>query len=154
MRASVIWDQGMRFNGVPGSGHRVVMDLPLAAGGEDAGPRPTEMVLLGLGGCSGVDVVAILRKMRVSFDRFSVEIEAERTGKDPKVFTSIHMTYRIWGEDLPPQKFLRAVSLSQEKYCSVAHMLNRTADITFACEINGQPLHGVGHHLGGGKPHV
>lgn len=111
------------------------MDGPPVSGGQDLGPRPMEMVLLGLGGCSAVDVVHILKKARQPLGGCEVEIEAERAETDPKVFTRIHMRFSLRGEGLSEKHVDRAVSLSTEKYCSVARMLASTAEITHEWRI-------------------
>lgn len=135
MQARVTWDGAARFVGETGSGQRVVMDGPPDAGGQDQGPRPMEMVLLGLGGCSAFDVVHILQKGRRTVDACEVEIEAERATSDPKVFTRIHLHFVVRGADLDRARVERAVSLSAEKYCSVARMLASTAEITHDAEL-------------------
>ena len=130
MHATVTWEGEARFVGRTESGHEVVMDGPPDAGGRDQGPRPMEMVLLGLGGCSAFDVVHILRRGRQPIGDCRVAIEAERADTDPKVFTRIHMQFEVAGEGLSAKAVERAVGLSAEKYCSVARMLASTATIT------------------------
>lgn len=137
MKATIQWTDGMRFTARADSGHEVTLDAAQTAGGGDSGPRPMEMVLMGLGGCTGMDVVSILAKMRVEFDQFRVDIEAERAADHPKVFTRVEMVYRLWGKDVPEDKVKRAVELTQEKYCSVLHMVNKTAQVSYRYEING-----------------
>lgn len=135
MRATITWDGGARFTGETESGHRVVMDGPPDAGGEDQGPRPTEMVLLGLGGCSAFDVVHILRRGRQPVAGCRVELEAERAETDPKVFTRIHLHFVVEGAGVSGKQVGRAVALSADKYCSVARMLESTASITHDWEL-------------------
>ncbi len=135
MHARVTWDGAARFVGVSASGHRVVMDGPPEAGGLDQGPRPMEMVLLGLGGCSAFDVVQILRKGRRAVAGCEVEIEAERAATDPRVFTRIHLRFVVTGAELDRRRVERAVTLSADKYCSVARMLACTAEITHEAEL-------------------
>ncbi len=137
MKATIQWKDSMRFVASADSAHEVTMDAAPAGGGSDQGPRPMEMVLMGLGGCTGMDVVSILGKMRVAFDDFRVDIEAERAAEHPKVFDRVAMVYRVWGTDVPEDKVKRAVDLTQEKYCSVLHMVNKTAAVTHRYEING-----------------
>lgn len=136
MRARVTWEGAARFVGETESGQCVVMDGPPDAGGRDQGPRPMEMVLLGLGGCSAFDVVHILQKGRRSVTACEVTIEAERASTDPKVFTRIHMHFVVRGADLDRPRVDRAVSLSAEKYCSVARMLDSTAAISHDAELH------------------
>ncbi len=135
MDATVTWTSGMAFQSDL-EGHRVSMDVP-GADGSAAGARPKALVLAGLGGCTGVDVVSILDKMRVPFEGLSVEVQAEESSDHPKVFTRIHLRYRFKGRDLPLDKLQRAVQLSQEKYCGVSAMLGKTAVITSEIVIEG-----------------
>jgi putative redox protein len=135
MDATVRWTSGMAFEADMG-GHRVSMDVP-GADGSAAGARPKALVLAGLGGCTGVDVVSILEKMRVPFEGLSVEVRAEESSDHPKVFTRIHVCYRFKGADLPLDKLQRAVQLSEEKYCGVSAMLGKTAAMTSEIVIEG-----------------
>lgn len=137
---TVNWTGGMAFEGLTGEGHRVALDAAPAVGGSGAAPRPTELVLIGLGGCTGMDVVSILRKMQQPLESFAMKIEADRSAEHPKVFTAIRLLYRLTGEGLQPEKVRRAIELSLEKYCTVANMLNKTARVSYAAEINGQKL--------------
>lgn len=130
MQVHVRWEQDAAFVGATAAGHRIFMDGPPDAGGRDLGPRPMEMVLLGLGGCSAFDVVHILRRGRHPLAGCEVEVEAERAQTEPKVFTRIHMRFTLRGEGLPERQVKRAVNLSADKYCSVARMLASTATIT------------------------
>ncbi|MGE5554565.1 MAG: OsmC family protein [Betaproteobacteria bacterium] len=137
---TVEWTGGMAFAGETGEGYRVPMDAAPSAGGSGAAPRPTELVLVGLGGCTGMDVVSILRKMQQPCASFSVSIEADRAGEHPKVFTAVRLLYRLTGQGLDPVKVRRAIELSLEKYCTIANMLNKTATMTYQIEINGEPV--------------
>ncbi len=130
MKATIKWTGGARFEGTAGSGHTVVMDGPPEAGGANQGCRPMEMLLLGLGGCTAFDVVAILRKARQPVSGCVVEVEAERADTPPKVFTRIHLHYRVAGDGLAPKQVERAVTLSKEKYCSASIMLAKSAEVT------------------------
>lgn len=137
MKATVQWTDDMRFAASADSGHEVIIDTGTANGGGDTGPRPMEMVLMGLGGCTGMDVVSILKKMRIEFDDFRIDIEADRAADHPKVFNRVNMVYRVWGRDVPEDKVKRAVELTQERYCSVLHMVNKTAQVGYRYEVNG-----------------
>lgn len=117
------------------SGHALVMDGPPDLGGRNLGPRPMEMLLLGLGGCTEFDVLMILQKARQNVSGCEVQIEAERAAEVPKVFTRIHVHFVVTGHDLNEQRVKRAVDLSAEKYCSASIMLARTAAITHSYEI-------------------
>jgi putative redox protein len=127
MKARAQWIDGRMFVGESGSGHSVVMDGAPESGGRNAGIRPMEMLLLGLAGCSGFDVVHILEKGREKVTFCTVEVDAERAETDPKVFTRIHLRFRIAGKALARTKVERAVQLSAEKYCSASIMLGKTA---------------------------
>lgn len=135
MKARARWVEGMAFMGEAGSGHAVMMDGAPEYGGRNIGIRPMEMLLIGLAGCTGFDVVQILRKGREPVTGCEVEVEAERATEDPKVFTKIHLAYRISGPGLSPTKVERAVALSKEKYCSASIMLGATAAFTYAIDI-------------------
>jgi putative redox protein len=130
MKARVKLVDGMMFVGESGSGHAVVMDGAPEYGGRNLGIRPMEMLLIGLGGCTAFDVVQILRKGREQVSDCEVEVTAVRAETDPKVFTSIHLEYRVAGRDLAPAKVERAIQLSKEKYCSASIMLAAVAEIT------------------------
>lgn len=136
MRVTVAWRDQASFVGTTESGHRVMMDGPPDAGGRELGPRPMEMVLLGLGGCSAFDVVHILQRGRHSVSACEVAVDAERADTDPKVFTKIHMKFSVRGEGLTETQVDRAVTLSAEKYCSVVRMLSATATITHEWRID------------------
>ena len=135
MKARARWVEGMAFMGEAGSGHAVVMDGAPEYGGRNIGIRPMEMLLIGLAGCTAFDVVQILRKGREPVTGCEVEVEAERADSDPKVFTKIHLVYRVTGPGISPVKVERAVTLSKEKYCSASIMLGATATMSSAIEI-------------------
>ena len=130
MKARVQWVDGRMFVGESGSGHSVVMDGAPDAGGRNAGIRPMEMLLIGLGGCTAFDVVHILEKGREIVTSCTVEVDAERAETDPKIFTRIHLRFRVAGKRLARAKVERAVQLSAEKYCSASIMLGKTAEIS------------------------
>ena len=135
MKTRIEWKDGMSFLAESGSGHSVLMDGPPEAGGKNLGPRPMEMLLMGTGGCAAFDVVLILQKSRQDISDCVVEIEAERAGEEPKVFTRIHFHFILSGKKLNPQQVERAISLSAEKYCSASIMLGKTAELTHDFEI-------------------
>lgn len=130
MKARARWVEGMAFMGEAGSGHAVIMDGAPEYGGRNIGTRPMEMLLIGLAGCTGFDVVQILKKGREAVTGCEVEVEAERASEDPKVFTKIHIAYRVSGRGLSQAKAERAVTLSKEKYCSASIMLGATAQMS------------------------
>ncbi|KUL96297.1 peroxiredoxin [Bosea sp. WAO] len=135
MKARASWVEGMAFMGEAGSGHAVIMDGAPEYGGRNIGIRPMEMLLIGLAGCTGFDVVQILKKGRENVTGCEVEVEAERATEDPKVFTKIHISYRITGRGLSQAKAERAVTLSKEKYCSASIMLGATAEMSASLEV-------------------
>ena len=135
MKGTVTLQEGSTFEGVAGSGHRVTMDVAPEVGGRNLGLRPMEMVLLGLGGCTAIDVLQMLRKGRQPITDMRVELEAERADDVPKVFTRIHLHFVLTGAGLDPHKIERAINLSASKYCSASMMLNKTAEMTHDFEI-------------------
>lgn len=135
MKARVQLVQGMTFVAESGSGHAVVVDAAPDVGGRDLGPRPMELVLMGAGACTAIDVVHILRRARQEVTGCVVELESERADEDPKVFTRIRMHYVVSGKGLARNQVERAIKLSKEKYCSATIMLAHTAEITYDFEI-------------------
>ena len=135
MNVKVKWIDGMMMVGESGSGHAVVMDGPPDAGGNNMGIRPMEMLLIGMAGCTTVDVVSTLKKMREKIDDCFAEINAERADDHPKVFTNIHIHFVVKGADLKPAKVEKAISLSADKYCSASIMMAKTAHVTHDFEI-------------------
>jgi putative redox protein len=138
MECTVRWtgnDAGMSFVAESGSGHAVVMDGAVDAGGRNLGPRPMEMILAGTGGCTAFDVVLILKRGRHAVSGCEVRLTAERAEADPKVFTHIHFHYRVKGRQLKPDAVARAIELSKDKYCSASIMIGKTAEITHDFEI-------------------
>lgn len=137
MQATVRWSgaDGMSFLAETGSGHLVAMDVAPEAGGRNLAPRPMEMVLLGAGGCTALDVVLILKRGRHQVSGCEVRLEAERAATEPKVFTRIALHFVVRGKDLPRQAVERAVRLSHEKYCSATAMLAKTAEIVARVEV-------------------
>lgn len=136
MKASVKWAEDVKFVGRSGSGHEVTMDGPPDSGGKDQGPRPMEMLLMGLGACSSVDVVGILQKSRQDIQDVDVQIEAERADAVPAVFTKIHLHFLVTGKGIKEAIVKRAVSLSAEKYCSASLMMQKAdVDVSHSYEI-------------------
>jgi putative redox protein len=135
MKARIKLAEGMAFVAESGSGHAIVVDGSPDVGGRDLGPRPMELVLMGAGACSAIDVVHILRKARQPITDCLVELDSQRASEDPKVFTSIHLHYVVTGKGLAPAQVERAIKLSKEKYCSATIMLAQMAEISFDFEI-------------------
>lgn len=134
MKTRVKWTGERSFLGTSEGGHEVVMGAS-SEGQAAVGPSPMEMLLLGLGGCATFDVILILERGRETVEDCTVEIEAERAEKDPKVFVHINMHFTVTGKGLNPDKVERAITLSAEKYCSASAMLGKTAQITHDFEV-------------------
>jgi len=136
MQARVKWVQDVMFVTESGSGHAVVVDGAPEYGGRNVGPRPMELLLMGLGGCTAFDVVTILRKSRQDITHVEAELSAERADAVPAVFTRIHVHFVVRGRDLKESQVKRAVDLSAEKYCSASIMLGQAGvEITHDFEI-------------------
>ncbi|MDQ7094914.1 OsmC family protein [Desulfosporosinus sp. PR] len=136
MKVTVKYIKGMYFQGEGSSKVVTHIDTAVTAGGSGHGSNPMELLLMAIAGCSGMDVVSILGKMQVKFRRFETTVEGERASDHPKVFKDIEVVYKFWGESLPEDKLQRAVRLSMEKYCSVANMVDKAANLTYRIEIN------------------
>ena len=135
MNISVNWVDGLLMVGKSDSGHTITMDGPPESGGENLGVRPMEMLLLGVAGCTMIDVVTTLKKMRQDLSHLETKINAERATDHPKVFTDIHIHFILKGQDLDEKKVDKAITLSAEKYCSASIMLGETATITHDFEV-------------------
>jgi len=126
---------GLTFAAKADTNHWVIMDGPAELGGCNAGPRPKELLLMALGGCTGSDVVSILKKKRVDLEGFEIRLSGETREDHPQIFTSIHIEYVLTGENIPPADVERAIELSTTKYCSVSAMLRETVQITHSYRI-------------------
>jgi putative redox protein len=137
MNATIQFVDNMRFLGVADSGHGVLLDTSVKNGGNGSAASPMEMVLFALSTCSGMDVVSILRKKRITFDSFSIEAEGTRRDEHPRIFTRIQLTYKFQGSNLAANRkaFEDTVRLSQEKFCSVAGMLAATVELSWQVEL-------------------
>ena len=135
MKARVKWVEDVCFMGETESGHAVIMDASPEVGGRNLGMRPMEMLLVGMGGCSSIDVVTILKKSRQPITDCVAEITAERADEIPKVFRKIHVHFVVTGKGLNPVQVERAVNLSAEKYCSASIMLGKAAQMSHDFEI-------------------
>ena len=123
------WQGNMKFDAVV-SGHHIVMDALPAVGGDDEGARPKELMLAALAGCTGMDVISILKKMRVEPEYFNIRVEAEITEEHPKHYTSMHIIYEFRGEGLDTEQLQKAIDLSQERYCGVSASYRKAMEIT------------------------
>jgi putative redox protein len=131
---STSWQGKMKFDSLV-SNHHLIVDAASEVGGENAGPRPKELMLTALAGCTGMDVVSILEKMRVELKGFDVIVEAQMTEEHPKHYTAFHIIYEFKGVDLPIDKLQKAIDLSQERYCGVSFMYKQFATITHEIKI-------------------
>ncbi len=133
------WMGKMQFNALV-NGHTIVMDGPEKVGGEDNGPIPKPFVLTALSGCTGMDVVAILRKANQQVEDFSMQVSGEISKTVPIVYTAIHLSYNFKGDEANKEAALNAVTLSQEKYCGVSDMLKRILPLTWEVNYNGEQI--------------
>ena len=138
-KVTMQWTGGMSFDAEV-NGHHLIMDLDVPSGGQDSGPRPKPLLLAALSGCSGMDVVSILEKMRVENYKFHVDMEADSTSEHPIVYHTIRMNFHFTGENVPADKVIKAVTLSTEKYCGVGAMLKRAANIIVRIYINNEDV--------------
>lgn len=127
--------QGITFVGKTDSNHWITMDGPENFFGSNAGIRPKELILLGLAGCTGSDVVAILQKKKVDLKGFEINITAEQQEEHPQVYTKIHLEFLFYGQNISEKDVERAIELSQTKYCSVTVMLQKAVEITHSFRI-------------------
>lgn len=134
MDFTINWKGKMAFGGITPSGHEFILDADPQVGGENGGPRPTELLLQAVTGCTGMDIISILHKMRIEPTSFQMDVTGERAEEHPKRFTAITIHYAFDG-DLPEDKVIRAIQLSKDTYCSVSHSLN--AEISVSYSING-----------------
>lgn len=125
----VSWAEGLSFAGEV-DGHPIVMDAKEDVGGKDKGPRPKPLMMVALAGCTGMDVISILNKMRVEVADFQIEVEGDITEEHPKHFTQMHIIYRFKGENLDRSKLEKAVDLSQERYCGVSESYRKAMKIS------------------------
>jgi len=130
----VDFEGGMRFIARGEDGHEVVMDASPKSGGDDSGARPIDVLLGALAGCTGMDVVAILRKMRTEPSRFAVEVDGERSDEGAKPFRKIHLAYVVDG-GVPEENARKAIELSLSRYCPVASTLAGVAEITYEVRV-------------------
>ncbi|NOR87605.1 MAG: OsmC family peroxiredoxin [Bacteroidales bacterium] len=127
-KVDVKWTGGMSFDANI-NGHIITIDADEKVGGENKGPKPKPLMLVALAGCTGMDVVSILNKMRVKLDDFSVDVEATMTEEHPKYFDHFTLVYTFKGKNLPMAKLEKAVNLSQDRYCGVSEMLRKSSTL-------------------------
>ncbi len=129
------WQSGMMFE-TELNGHKLIMDAAENVGGTNKGPRPKPLMLAALAGCTGMDVVSILGKMRVEVTKFRVWVEAQQTEEHPKHYAEIKLIYEFTGKDLPMDKLEKAVSLSEEHYCGVNAVYKKAMKVTYEIRVN------------------
>lgn len=122
-------EHGMHFDVESGSGHTITLDAAEHGGGENAGPRPMEMLLVGLAGCTGMDVISILRKNRQQVTAYEVHVQGIRAEEHPMVFTEITVEHIVTGHHIQPEAVVRAIALSKGKYCGAGAMLGKVANL-------------------------
>lgn len=135
MKAKVTYVKGLQFVGESETGHAIVMDGNREFGGEDTGPRPMELLLIGLGGCTGMDVVSILKKKKQELEGLEIIIDGKKAEEHPKRFTDVTIEFRLKGKNLSEEAVKRAVELSMEKYCSVKATLEGNTKVEFKYNI-------------------
>ena len=133
-KVRVNWLKNMAFEAEV-NGHKIILDAAAQVGGENRGPRPKPLMLVALAGCTGMDVVSILKKMRVDVDDFSVVVEGDLTEEHPKQFSQMRIIYEFKGKDLPMEKLEKAINLSEERYCGVSAMYKKAIGITTEIKI-------------------
>jgi len=131
---STKWLENMAFESEI-NGHKVIVDAKTEVGGQDLGPRPKPFMLAALGGCTGMDVVSILKKMRVDFKGLNVIVEGEMTEEHPRYYKKMHVIYEVEGENLPMDKIQKAVKLSEDQYCGVSAVYRKVIEITSEIRI-------------------
>jgi putative redox protein len=135
LNAKVTYVKGMQFIGDSSSGHAVVMDSDSSAGGHNTGPRPMELLLISAGGCSGMDVISILKKKKQHVTGFEINVKGKKSEDFPKKFTEIHIEFIVRGKNISAEAVKRSVELSMDKYCSVKATLEGTAKINYSYKI-------------------
>ncbi len=135
MKAIVKQVEGLSLVGKSDSNHWLPLDSIKTFGGAEAATKPMELVLIALGGCTGMDVLSILKKMREDVRDFDIELDADKADGHPAVFTTIHVHYIIKGKNIKSENVNKAIELSMNQYCSVSAMLKKSVDVTWDCEI-------------------
>lgn len=138
-KSTVTFIDKMAFD-VELNGHHFTIDAGAKVGGEDKGPRPKGLMLSALGGCTGMDVVSILRKMKVTEYELNIDVSGELTDEHPKIYHTITVEFKFAGDDLPENKIQKAVELSETRYCGVSDMLRKAAEIIIKIYINGEEI--------------
>ncbi len=133
-KITVSWTEDMAFE-TELNGHKLIIDADDKVGGKDKGPRPKPLMMLSLAGCAGMDVISILKKMRVDVDSFNVKVEGDLTEEHPKHYNKMHLIYEFTGKNLPYDKLEKAVNLSQDRYCGVSAIYSKAMELTSEIKI-------------------
>lgn len=136
MDAKITWAENMAFSASTQSGHNIIMDAAPDIGGNNLGPRPMELMLIGAGGCISIDMMLILKKTKQNITSYELTLQAQRAAQDPKVFTHINFHFDIYGTNIDTKTVERAIALSHEKYCSASIMLEKTAQLSFSFTVH------------------
>jgi putative redox protein len=128
------WKEGQTFEAEV-NGFKIMLDTACEAGGQNLGPRPKQLILVALAGCTGMDVISILRKMKSEPEYFNVAVEADSMDEHPKYFKKINVIYELKGKDINIENVNKAINLSRDRYCSVYAMLKHGAEITYEIRI-------------------
>jgi len=131
---NVSWIKNMAFEAEIG-GHKITIDADVGEGGDNLGPKPKPLMLVALAGCTGMDVVSLMRKMRINFDKFKIRVDADLKEEHPKQYIRMHIIYEVFGKNLPYDKIHRAVELSQNKYCGVSATYRDVLELTHKIEL-------------------
>ncbi|MFP4408059.1 MAG: OsmC family protein [Spirochaetaceae bacterium] len=134
-KTKAVWRGDMSFD-IELQGFNIRVDADESVGGKNQGPTPKPLMLASLAGCTGMDVVAILGKMQMPYDRFELDISGETTEEHPKVYREIHIDYKFWGSELDEPKIQKAVKLSQEKYCGVSATLSEVGEVRYTIHLH------------------
>jgi len=134
------WKGDMAFE-ADVNGHKVMMDAPTEGGGHNSGPGPKKLMLVALSGCTGMDVVSILKKMRVKLEKCSIEVQGDVTETNPKQYSKMHVIYEFTGKNLPLDKLQKAVSMSEETYCGVGALYRKAIKVTSEIRVKESEIH-------------
>ncbi len=128
------WINNLAFEAII-DGHKMIVDAKPEVGGTDKGPSPKPLMMVAIGGCTGIDVASLLKKMRIEVEQFNVRVEGDITEEHPKHFSAMHIIYEFKGRDLPLDKIKKAVELSQNKYCGVSESYRKAMKLTYEIRL-------------------
>ena len=134
-RITTVWMDEMAFEATV-NGHKIILDAEENVGGLDRGPRPKPLMQVSLAGCTAMDVISILKKMRVEVEDFRVHVDGELTEEHPKHYSKMHIIYEFTGKDLPMPKIEKAVTLSHDRYCGVSYLYRKIMDLTYEIVVH------------------